>query len=58
MHAHLGAARTLKLRAAANDNVRAHPAWGRIVAGAMAFVFAFSLAVVGLMLCIAPSAAP
>jgi hypothetical protein len=58
MHADLGTARTVKLRAAANDNSRAHPAWRRLVAGGMALVFAFSLAVVGLMLCIAPSATP
>ena len=52
-----GTARTLKLHAA-NDNSRAHPAWRKVVAGGMAFVFAFSLAVMGLMLCIAPSATP
>jgi hypothetical protein len=44
-------------RAAANDNARTHPAWRRIVAGGMAFVFALSIALFGLMLCV-PLLAP
>jgi hypothetical protein len=33
-----------------------HPAWRRIVAAGMALVFALTLGVVGLMLCVAPFA--
>jgi hypothetical protein len=58
MHAVSGERVPSKSRAAANDNTPAHPAWRRIVAGGMAFVFALTLAVVGLLLCIGPAPAP
>jgi hypothetical protein len=47
----------LKLRAAANDNAPVHPLWRRAVAGGMAVVFALTLGLFGLMLCI-PAFAP
>ena len=58
MHAVIGRLGRGKPRAAANDNGAAHAAWRKVVAGGMAFVFALSLVVMGLMLCAAPAIAP
>jgi len=44
--------------AAADDNARLHPAWRRYIAAGMAGVFALTLALMGVMLCIAPAALP
>jgi hypothetical protein len=44
----------LSLAAAGEDSTKpAHPAWRRFVAGAIAFVFALTLAAFGLLLCAA-----
>jgi hypothetical protein len=56
MPASFGRHESLKLRADAESV--AHPMWRKCVAGALALVFAFILASFGLMLCIAPMAAP
>ena len=44
-------------RAAAGSGYT-HPAWRRTVAGGMAIIFALTLAVVGLMLCVGPAIVP
>jgi hypothetical protein len=58
MNAVIGRLGRARPRAAASDNGLAHPAWRKVVAGGMAFVFALTLAVMGLMLCAAPIIAP
>ena len=58
MHAAIGRDGRAKLRAAAKDHGVAHTTWRKLVAGGMAFVFALTLAVMGLMLCVAPAVAP
>ena len=58
MHVSIGRHGQAKLRAATDDRPATHPTWRRFVAGAMVFVFALTLAVMGLMLCVAPALAP
>jgi hypothetical protein len=57
MHAISGARGPVKTRPAANDNAPTHPAWRRAVAGGVALIFALTLALFGLMLCV-PAFAP
>ena len=58
MHASIGQHGHAKSRAAGDDHGVAHPTWRKVVAGGMAFVFALTLAVMGLMLCVVPAIAP
>ena len=58
MPASLGRHESLRLPAHDDAESIAHPTWRKCVTGGMVLVFACILASFGLMLCIAPMAAP